>query len=37
MVRSPGSDTNSFDIIAWVLLGDTLASFLFIICLEYIL
>ena len=36
-VRSPDEDTNYFDIVAWVLLGDTLAPYLFIICLDYVL
>ena len=34
-VRSPDRDSDYFDIIAGVLQGDTLASYLFIICLEY--
>ena len=37
MVRSPGGDTESFDINAGVLQGDTLAPFIFIICLDYVL
>ena len=37
MVRSPDSDTDFFDLVARVLKGDTLASFLFILCLVYIL
>ena len=31
-VRPPNRDTNYFDIVAGVLQGDTLASYLFIIC-----
>ena len=34
-VRSPDGDTEYFDIVAGVLQGDTLASYLFIICLDY--
>ena len=34
-VRSPDGDTDYFDIVAGVLQGDTLAPFLFIICLDY--
>ena len=30
-------DTNYFDIVAGVLQGDTLASYFFIICLDYVL
>ena len=37
MVRSPDGDTEFFDIEAGVLQGDTLAPFLFIICLDYIM
>ena len=37
MVRSPDGDTSCFEITTGVLQGDTLASFLFIICLDYIL
>ena len=37
MVRSPDGDTNFFEITTGVLQGDTLAPFLFIICLDYIL
>ena len=37
MVRSPDGDTPYFEITTGVLQGDTLAPFLFIICLEYIL
>ena len=36
-VRSPDGDTDYFDIVAGVLQGDTLAPFLFIICLDYVL
>ena len=36
-VRSPDGDTDYFDIVAAVLQGDTLAPYLFIICLDYIL
>ena len=36
-VRSPDGDTDYFDIIAGVLQGDTLAPYLFIICLDYVL
>ena len=36
-VRSPDGDTKYFDIVAWVLQGDTLAPYLFIICLDYVL
>ena len=34
-VRSPNGDTEYFDIVAEVLQGDTLAPYLFIICLDY--
>ena len=37
MVRSPNGDTEFFDILAGVLQGDTLAPFLFVICLDYVL
>ena len=37
MVRSPDGDTSLFDIVAGVLQGDTLAPFLFIIALDYVL
>ena len=37
MVRSPDGDTPYFGITTDVLQGDTLAPFLFIICLDYIL
>ena len=33
-VRSPDVDTDYFDIVAGVLQGDTLAPYLFIICLD---
>ena len=36
-VRSPGGDTDYFDIVSGVLQGDTLAPYLFIICLDYVL
>ena len=36
-VRSPDGNTEYFDIVAGVLHGDTLAPYLFIICLEYVL
>ena len=36
-VRSPDGDTEYFDIVAGVLQGDTLAPYLFIICLDYML
>ena len=36
-VRSPDGDTDFFDIVAGVLQGYTLASYLFIICLDYVL
>ena len=36
-VRSPDGDTEFFDILAGVLQGDTLAPFIFIICLDYVL
>ena len=37
MVRSPDGDTECFEIKAGVLQGDTLAPYLFIICLDYVL
>ena len=37
MVHSPDGDTNFFGIVARVLQGDILASYKFIICLDYIL
>ena len=37
MVRSPDSNTTFFEITTGVLKGDTLAPFLFILCLHYIL
>ena len=36
-VCSLDGDTDYFDIVAGVLQGDTLASYLFIICLDYVL
>ena len=36
-IRSPDGDTEYFDIVAGVLQGDTLALYLFIICLDYVL
>ena len=36
-VRSPDGDTDKFDIVAGVLQGDTLAPYLFTICLDYVL
>ena len=36
-VRSLDGDTDYFDIVAGVLQGDTLAPYLFIICLDYII
>ena len=36
-VRSLDGDTEYFDIVVGVLQGDTLASYLFIICLDYVL
>ena len=36
-VCSLDRDTDFFDIVAGVLLGDTLAPYLFIICLDYVL
>ena len=36
-VRSPDGGTEYFDIVAGVLQGDTLAPYLFIICLDYVL
>ena len=36
-VRSPDGDIKYFDIVAGVLQGDTLAPYLFIICLDYVL
>ena len=35
--RSPDGDTEYFDIFAGVLQGDTLATYLLIICLDYVL
>ena len=36
-VRSPDGDTEYFNIVAGVLQGDTLAPYLFIVCLDYVL
>ena len=36
-VHSPDGDKEYFDIVAGVLQGDTLAPYLFIICLDYVL
>ena len=36
-VHSPDGDTEYFDIVAGVLQGDTLAPYLLIICLDYVL
>ena len=36
-VRSPDRDAEYFDIVAGVLLGDNLASYIFFICLDYVL
>ena len=36
-VRSPDENTDYFDIVACVLQGDTLAPYLFIICLDNVL
>ena len=36
-VHSPNGDTDYFDIVAGVRQGDTLAPYLFIICLDYVL
>ena len=36
-VRSLDGDTDYFDIVAGVLQGDTLAPYLFIICVDYVL
>ena len=36
-VRSPDGDRDNFDIVAGVLQGGTLAPYLFIICLDYVL
>ena len=35
-VRSPDGDTDYFDVVTGVLQGDTLAPYLFIICLDYV-
>ena len=36
-VRSPDGDTDYFDVVAGELQGDSLAPYLFIICLDYVL
>ena len=36
-VHSPDRETGFFDIVVGVLKGDTLAPYLFIICLDYVL
>ena len=36
-VRSPDGDTLYFDIVTGLLQGDTLAPYLFIICLDYMI
>ena len=36
-VRSPDGDTDYFDIVAGVLQRDSLAPYIFIICLDYVL
>ena len=36
-VRSPDGDADYFEIVAGVLQGDTIAPYLFIICLDYVL
>ena len=36
-VRSPDGDTEYFDIVTGILQGNTLAPYLFIICLDYVL
>ena len=36
-VRSPNGDTDYFDIVTFVLQGDTLAPHWFIICVDYVL
>ena len=36
-VRSPDGETDYFDIVAGVLQGGTLAPYLIIICLDYVL
>ena len=37
MVHSPDEDTNFFDIVTEAMQGDTLAPYLFILCLDYVL
>ena len=36
-VRSPDGDTDHLEIVSGVLQGDTLAPYVFIICLDYVL
>ena len=36
-VRSPDGETDYFDIVAGVLQGDTFSTYLFIICVDYVL
>ena len=36
-VRSPDGDTDYFDIVVGLLQGDTLAPYLFIVCLDFVL
>ena len=36
-LRSPDGDTDFFDVVTGVMLGDTLAPYQFIICLDYVL
>ena len=36
-VHSPDGNTDYFDIVAGVLQGDTLAPYLFIICLDHVI
>ena len=36
-VRSPDGDIDFFDILAGIFQGDTLAPFIFVICLDYVL
>ena len=37
MVHSPDGDTDFFDIFSGILQGATLAPYLFILCLDYVL
>ena len=37
MVVSPDGDTDFFDIVVEVLQGNTLAPYLFVLCLDYVL